>query len=322
LREAISNREPLTIVVDFFKNVDYLRRAIDSVLAQPRSDWTLVVFDSSIDDPEHIAAEALVARYPPDQLRYIRNDPTLSLGERCNRRLDFVETDLIAMVHGDDEVLPCFAEECLGLATRHPEASVLSTAVRIIDKDSRPLFSFVDWFKKFLIPRGQGDFVLSEDENSLRSLLRGNWINGSAVCYRKSRLGDLRWDLKNHLMTADLEFWCRILLSGRTIAGTRNPPALAYRRHPAQITAVLTDNLDRFREESRTLGIIADRAAARGWKSAAAVARARTILQLHLLFLTAKDVAQGSMQRARQKLRLFRDVREAVRASRAADISH
>jgi Glycosyltransferase like family 2 len=311
----------LTIVVDFWKNVDYLRRAIESVLAQPQSQWTLVVFDSSVDEQEHDAAKALLAGYPTTQLRYVRNDPSLSLGEKCNRRLDLAETDLVAIVHGDDEVLPCFAQECLDLAMRHPEATVLFTAVQIIDKDSRPCFSFVDWFKRFLMPKGREDFVLA-DERSLRSILRGNWINGSAVCYRRSRLGDQRWDLENYLMTADLEFWCRLILSGKTIVGTRRPPALAYRRHPSQATALLTANLDRFREESWALGVIADRAAARGWRSAAAVARARTVLQLHLLFLTGRDLAQGSIQRARQKLRLLQEVRQSARMSRKADVSH
>lgn len=302
----------LTIEVVFFKNAEYLRRAIESVLAQPKSQWTLMIVDNSVDEREHAAAEALAAAYPPNTLRYVRNDANLSLTEKCSRRLDFAETDLVAIAHGDDEVLPCYAQEFLDLASRHPEASVFFSAVRIIDKDSRPCFSFVDWFKRFLVPRGRGDIVLF-GERALRLLARGNFITGAAVCYRKSLLGDLRWDLDNYLMTADLEFWSRVILSGSTIVGTRSPPAYSYRRHSGQTTAQLTAALDRFREESRVLGVIADRAADRGWKSAATVARSRMIVQLHLLFLASKDIAKGSIRAARQKLRLLCEIRQTER---------
>lgn len=306
----------LTIEVVFFRDADYLRRAVESVLAQPRSHWTLVVVDNSVDEQEHAAAEALVAAYPPNTFRYVRNNVNLSLTEKCSRRLDFANTDLVAIAHGDDEVLPCYAQEFLGLAARHPEASIFFTAVRIIDKDSQPCFSFVDWFKRFLIPRGQGDIVLS-GERALLQLARGNFITGAAVCYRKSLLGDLRWDLDNYLMTADLEFWSRVILSGRTIVGTRHPPAYSYRRHSGQTTAQLTATLNRFHEESRVLGVIADRAADRGWRSAAGVARSRAIVQLHLLFLVSKDLARGSVQAALQKMRLVREIRQAARRPRS-----
>ena len=309
----------LTIVVVFYKNADYLRRAVESVLAQPRSKWALVIVDNSVDDAEHRAAEALVASFPQNSLRYIRHETHLSLSERFNRCLELAETDLVALVHGDDEVLPRYAQEFLALAARHPEAAVLFTGARIIDRDSHPCFSFVDWFKKFLMPRGSGDFVLS-GEPALRSLLRGNWIYGGAVCYRKSLLGDLSYD-RNYLMTIDLERWCRVILSGRTIAGTRRPPAYLYRRHSEQITAQLTTSLDRFREESRTLGIIADRAAARGWTSAAAVGRARATVQLHLLFLAVRDITRGSIRRACEKLRLFQEIRSTARLSRKMRVS-
>lgn len=309
----------LTIIVVFYKNADYLRRAVESVLAQPRSEWTLIIVDNSVDEAEHQAALELVASLPKNSLRYVRNDTHLSLCERFHRCLELANTELVAVVHGDDEVLPFYAEEFLSLATRHPEAAVLFTGARIIDKDSRAHFSFVDWFKQFLMPHGKNDFVLS-GEAALRSLLRGNWIYGGAVCYRKRLLCDLRWD-HNYVMTIDLERWCRVILSGGTIAGMRRA-AYLYRRHSEQTTAQLTATLNRFRHESTMLGILADRAEARGWRSAAAVGRARTIVQLHLLFLAAKDVTRGSVGNARAKLGLLWEIRKTAGMSGEAHASN
>ena len=183
---------------------------------------------------------------------------------------------------------------------------MLFAAVRIIDKDSRPRFSFVDWVKQFFMPIGKGDIVLY-GEPSLRSIVRGDWINGAAVCYRKSLLGDLRWD-GAYPMASDLELWSRVLLSDRTMAAARRPPVYCYRRHAAQTTAQLSANLDRFSEEALVLDLIAARAAAREWPSVARVARAKTALRLHLLFLATNDIAKCSLGRAFAKLTAARGI--------------
>jgi glycosyltransferase involved in cell wall biosynthesis len=307
---TIPSTGPLTVAVPFYKNSAYLRKALDSVFAQPPSDWTVLVVDNSADEQGHREAAALAASYPQNRMRFVRNDDHLDACGNFNRCIDLARTDLVAVVHGDDEVLPCYAQQFAGLAARHPEAAVLFAAVRIIDQDSRPCFSFVDWFKKFLMPRGSGDFVL-RDEASLRSILRGNWLNAGAVCYRKSLMGDLRWDSR-YRMTADLDLWSRVILSGRTIAGSRHPPAYAYRRHAGQTTAELNASLYRFHEESAILDVIAERAEAQGWRSAASVARSKLIVQLHLLFLACQDAVAGSRERAWRKWLLFQEVRRST----------
>lgn len=306
-----STKPALTIAVPFYKGAAYLERTLKSIFAQPGSNWSVLLVDNSVDECEHEAAKTLARAYTRGRLHYVRNEAHLSACENFNRCIDLAETDLVSTVHGDDEVLPCYAEQILSLAARHAEAAVLFVAARIIDEDSRPRFSFIDWFKQFLTPRGQGDLVLA-DEGSLRSILAGNWINGAAVCYRKSSLGNLRWDAK-YPMTSDFELWSRVILSGRAMAGTRCPPAYCYRRHAGQTTARLSANLDRFREEALALDLIADRAAKHGWRSAAAVARAKTITQLHVLFLMAHDICGFSFDRAKKKLDLLRDIRRPSR---------
>src|SRR5579862_1729629 len=177
--------EALTIAVPFYKGTEYLRRTLGSIFAQSGSRWTVLLVDNSVDADEQKAALAIVASLPPSRLRYVRNQTHVSGSENFNRCIDLAETDLVSTVHGDDEVLPSYADELLSLAERHPDAAILSLPVRTINKDSQPCFSFVDSVKRFLMPRGTSDFVL-QGEPALRSILRGNWINGAALCYRRS----------------------------------------------------------------------------------------------------------------------------------------
>jgi len=304
----------LTIAVPFYKNVEYYSRAVESVFSQAASSWVVLLVDNSLDDRDHGSIETLAARYPPDRLRHFRNEKHLNACENFNRCIDLAETDLVSIVHGDDEVLPRYADDLLSLAARHPEAAMLFLAARIIGPTSQPCFSFVDWFKLFLMPRGDGDFVLS-GEASLCSIVRGNWINGGTLCYRKSRLGEMRWDPR-YQMTADLDLFSRVILAEKVMAGTRRPPSYSYRRHLAQTTAELSATLYRFREESLMLDIIADRASRRGWSSAAKAARNKAILQLHLSCYLLSDAARFSLQSAREKLRLLREIRATTLTAR------
>ncbi len=302
----------LTIAVPFYRDADYLRQAVSSIFAQPASNWSVLMVDNSTDEQERRGASEIAAAYPKDRMRYVRNDRHLGAAENFNRCIDLAESDLVSTVHSDDEVLPGYAAELQALASRHPDAAILFAPARIINERSEPYLSFVDWFKNFLMPRGSGDIVLC-GEASLRSIARGNWLNGASVCFRKSRLGSLRWDA-SYSMAADLDLWSRVILTGGAMAGTRYPPVYSYRRHTGQATAALSANLHRFAEEAQVLDRIADGAAAKGWGSAAAVARAKKILQLHLLFLMAGDLAAGSFSRVRYKLGVFNSIRRTSRA--------
>ena len=197
----------LTIAVPFYKGSDYLSRTLTSIFQQRSGGWQVLLVDNSIDAKETDAARSLASKYE-QRLRYVRNAEHLHACLNFNKCIDLAETDLVSTVHADDEVLPCYREELLRLADRHPEAAAYFMPVRIIGANSKRRFSFPDWYKTLFVPRGNSDVVLGS-ESALCSILRGLWINGAAICYRKSKLGDLRWD-PEWPMTSDQDLWARI----------------------------------------------------------------------------------------------------------------
>ena len=106
-------------------------------------------------------------------------------------------------------------------------------------------------------------------------------------------------------MVLDLDLLAELLLDGDVVVGTPEV-AYRYRRHPASETSLLNASAARFDEELALYGELAERAEARGWAATAATARARRIIQLHLLYRAGGDLVAGRWGAARTKLGLLR----------------
>src|SRR5204862_858830 len=140
----------------------------------------LVVCD---DGPEPGTAE-LVASFPDPRVRYVRNERNLGMAGNWNRCLDVAETDLVNLLHNDDELLPNYVEVMLGAAQEHPEAAAFFCQAKVIDATGRERFSFVDYVKRFLQPKTEGPLVL-EGPSAVEALMHGDFIMCPTVCYHK-----------------------------------------------------------------------------------------------------------------------------------------
>jgi len=289
----------LSFAIPFHRGLDYLRIAIDSVVAQSRSDWQLLVCDDGrVED----GAEALVTGYADARIRYLANAENLGMVGNWNRCLDESSTDLVTLLHADDRVLPDYAQLMLDLADAYPDAAACFCGASIIDAQGRGQFSFADAIKRVFAPSGPGPMLLS-GEGALRALMAGNFIMCPTLCYRKSVLGERRFD-SNWQQVQDLELTTRLLLEDERIVGSHEV-AYAYRRHAGNATALQTRSMLRFDEEFRLFAQVADRAAARGWPRAEQVARRSTIVKLHLAYRALSELLTGQPSHAAQKLRML-----------------
>ena len=207
-----------------------------------------------------------------------------------NQCLERAPSDLVNLLHGDDALLPRYAEVMTALARRHPEASAFFCETDIIDAKGRPRFSLADSVKIFLRPRTRPglDRVL-QGEEAVRSLMAGYFIMTPTLCYRRSRLGSELFR-SEWRQVQDLEFMTRLLMEGRTVVGTRET-VYAYRRHAASATSLQSETRLRFDEELRAFDLIAERAEALGWHGAAKTARHKRIVKLHLLYRGLRELA-------------------------------
>ncbi|HZU36249.1 MAG TPA: glycosyltransferase family 2 protein [Gemmataceae bacterium] len=293
----MSNPRPrLTFAIPFYQGRQYLELAVRSVLRQYNPNWELIICDDAGSEPD--IAE-LVASFQDRRIRYERNPTRLGMAGNWNRCLDIVRTELVTLLHADDELLENYTDLMLAAAEQYREAAALFCRARIIDAASRPCFSFVDSFKRFLLP-GKGPALTLQGRAAIQALLRGDFLMCPTACYRMDRLGGRRFSTQWR-MVQDLEFFTRLLLEGLTLVALTTP-AYAYRRHPQNATATYTADLGRFREEVQLYDQLRAKAHRRGWMEVVRATDAKTIIKLHLCYRIAADMFGLHFRAGWQKL--------------------
>jgi glycosyltransferase involved in cell wall biosynthesis len=281
----------ITFTIPYYKGLDYLDRAILSVLSQEDPRWLLVV----LDDRGGEDAEHLVGQYKDERIRYIRNETNLGIAENWNKALSIAETDLVTILHADDELEPSYADDVIRLLERHPEAAAGHCRASIINENGLKTWSLPDEVKKLIRPHGQHD-VVTKGEAGLISLARGSWIFCPTLCYRREKIPEGGFS-GNWSMVLDVVLMSQILMSGGTLVGSPNI-AYRYRRHSANQTAKLTNSYVRFQEEIAYLNQVSKECSRIGWKRAARTANRKSIIRLHMMYQAIRSVGQLKLKRA------------------------
>lgn len=292
---------PITFAIPYYSGIDYLKRAIESVLAQEDQNWQCVVADDSSDP----SVEDVVAEVGRGRVRYVKNPKNLGIDGNFNRGIELAETDLVTLLHADDELMPSYTGTMRAAAERYPKAAAIFCRAEIIGPNSQSWFSLADYVKRFLNPAQHHEFVL-EGEPGVRALLRANFIMAPTLCFRKSVLGKRRFPL-GYKFVLDWELTTSLLLDGETLVGLPDR-GYRYRRHFANATERLTKTQQRFREESEFYDRIRDKAIERGWDRCTKLATEKRFIKLNIAYRALKSAALLELADARNGVKLLREL--------------
>jgi len=292
----------LTFAIPFYAGRAYLARAIESVLAQRTANWRAFVCDNA--SPEPGIAE-LVRDAGRGRVAYVRNASNLGMIGNFNRCLDLAETELVTLLHSDDELAPDYSTSIASAADRHPSAVAVFCRAAIIDAHSQPRFSVADAVKDVINPASHRELVIA-GRAGMRDLLRANFIPAPTLCFRKSVLGERRFPTGTKFVL-DWELTTSLLLAGDSIVGI---PARCYRyrRHDQNATQELTRAQIRHREEAAFYERMQAVVASRGWDDCAKIAAHKRILKLNVAYSVLKNVAALDLDQARRDLALLREL--------------
>ena len=289
--------ERLTVAIPFYRNTGYLRRAIESVRAQRQPDWRAMVCDDGESDQ---GALELVRSFDDSRIAYFKNDGNQGIARSWNLCLERADTELVTLLHGDDELRTGYVGVVLDLAKRYPEAVAVCCRAAIIGPDGAPRFSLADAVKRFYVP-GREDPLRLRGAPALEAVMAGNFIMSPTLCFRKAALGSRRFDTR-WKQVLDLDLTARLLMDGEELIYSRSVE-YAYRRHAEATTALQSETRIRFDEEVELFDRVAERAAQLGWEAAARTARRKTIVRLHLLYRAAAELVRLNPRAALDWLR-------------------
>lgn len=120
----------ISVIIPLYNKEMYIKRAIDSVLAQTFQDYEIVV----IDDGSKDASADVVRNIYDTRIRLIQQTNAGECAAR-NRAILEARTDLLALLDADDEWKPIFLETVLRLREKYPQAGAYATAYEIRDPE-------------------------------------------------------------------------------------------------------------------------------------------------------------------------------------------
>ncbi len=117
----------VSVLMPAFNHAHFVRRALESLIAQTLQDWELIVVDDGSDDG---TAEVLAPFLADPRLRYHRLDTNHGLGAALNAGLDRARAPLITYLPSDDVVYADHLAELCATLDEHPEAALAYSGIR------------------------------------------------------------------------------------------------------------------------------------------------------------------------------------------------
>jgi glycosyltransferase involved in cell wall biosynthesis len=292
--------EPLTIAIPFYRGIDFLKSAVESVLAQDSNHWRLVICD---DRGSNEPVRELIASYNDPRIQYHLNESNLGMVQNWNKCLSMSGSH-VTLLHGDDLLETNYVSTIHSAMRDHPKAAVWCCRTRIIGSQGESLFSFPDFWKRVIGPSTKALYYVLEGEEALAKILGGNFVFCPTLCYNREVLGGALFDSRWR-QVQDLDLIYRVFLTGHSIV-LSNTIAYAYRRHGENATSLHNASLLRFEEESKIYDETIEKCENLGWKKAAQVARSKRIIKLSLLFFAMSDCLKGRFSLFGQKIEYLR----------------
>ncbi|WP_423181804.1 glycosyltransferase [Arthrobacter sp. NyZ413] len=288
----------LDIFIPYWGDPDYMRQAVDSVLAQDSDDWLLTVVDDAYPGDE---VRRYVEGLNDSRVTYIRKETNQGITENFRTCVSLATQDILVVMGCDDVLLPNFVSVALRAHRAFPEAWIIQPGVEIIDEAGEPARPVVDLVKQHLVkPRGSQARVVGGEKLAV-SLLHGDWLYWPSLVFRRDKITN--FDFRDGLhVIQDLGLIIDMVLAG---AGLLIEPevSFAYRRHTGSASSKKLLDGSRFAGERGYFELAAGLCLEKGWKKAARAAGLRLTSRAHALFLLPSAAIHGGPGAFRSLLR-------------------
>jgi glycosyltransferase involved in cell wall biosynthesis len=273
----------LDIFIPYWGDVNFMKQAVDSVLAQTNGDWRLTVVDDAYPGDE-------VRRYIEDagdpRIKYIRKDTNQGITENFRTCVSLATQEVLVVMGSDDALLPNFVDVVLRAHAAFPQAWIIQPGVQIIDEAGTPAVPLADVVKQRLVkPRGTGPRIVAGEPLAV-SLLHGDWLYWPSLAFRRDRIRN--YDFRDGFpVIQDLALVMDMVLGGAELL-IEPEICFEYRRHTSSASSAKLVDGSRFAGERDYFDLAEQLCAAKGWHKAARAARMRLTSRAHAVLIVSR----------------------------------
>ena len=134
----------ITTIIPTYRRSNYLKRAIESVLAQSFNNFQIYVYDNASGDE----TESVVADYirQDDRVFYVKNNQNIGGLNNMIKGVNAVSTPFYSLLNDDDFLLPDFYEKAIIEFERCPRAGFVCAKTITVDVEAKKMqFRNRDW---------------------------------------------------------------------------------------------------------------------------------------------------------------------------------
>lgn len=157
-RTEPSDRPPLvTVLIPSYRHGPYIEKAIQSVLAQRRVPFKVLVVDDL--SPDDTVAQAKSVEDPRLEVRV--NQTNLGLGNSVLQALTDIDTPYVALLNSDDLFHPDRLARCCAVLDAQPQTQLVTTGMHLVDArggelqpevvslilDGQKVYDWVHWYR-------------------------------------------------------------------------------------------------------------------------------------------------------------------------------
>ena len=220
--------ERITVLIPTYNRADWLGGAIESVLAQTRADFRLIVSDNASTD----GTREVVAGYEDPRIAYVRRDVNCGLNEHYNSWFRTVDAEYLFIVPDDDRLVPDALARTVAALDANPWAALAHGRVDVVDEHDAVIAA------GHHMTGLDGPATETGREFIERSMAAGYRVHASTVNLRVAAVREVLLDERDFPIT-DLGHWMRVALDWELVFLDRT--LARYRVHDGAYSAGAAD---------------------------------------------------------------------------------
>lgn len=259
------------VLLTYWGDVDLLKKAVESVLAQTESDWHLYVFDDCYPSKE---PAKYFTKLKDKRITYYRHEKNIGVTNNFNYALKAAKSKYCSILGCDDIMLPNYLEIALA---NIGDAALYQPHVDVIDANGNVYLPLGDKIKRMLQPRKAGVY---SGEKLAASLCTGNWLYFPSILWRTEVIKRYEFDKKRKVVQ-DVPVELGIIKDGGTLYFDKHT-TFQYRRFETSVSSSEKSKGGvRFNEEKEVYDQFAKEFSKMGWKNASRAAKLHLTSRLH-----------------------------------------